>query len=767
MAIANSVDLTTVTRLYTAFFNRAPDTAGLSFWADALANGASVTTVTQGFLTAPEGVSQYPAFQSAEQFVSAFYSKVFGRAADAEGLAFWTAALNNLGGAESIAAKAALASQIISVVSTPLSDADAAANPDSVKDRAIFANKVEVGTYFAVNGALSIEQASTLLNGVTEDISTVDDKKSAFFTDQINNGSGNVVGTDGNDVFTISNLTGYVGRTLDGGKGTDTLVLNNLIGTPADNQVKNVEIIRFEFASGTADVSKFLGSTDIVVSNAGVSLSGLAGKALGFVGIGSSVEANYGDTATTAAISLKDAAVGPIMTLAVPSTNSISFEGSKLTSATITGSGSLIVDSAPDALTTLNVASTGTIAIAATSSVTTIDASASTGAVTAMLGANQAYKGGSGVDTVTLFSTPSKAIDGGAGDKDVLVVDGTAEQVVLNAGITGFETLGFGSGASGEYDVSNFKHLLVSNNVNGPLTVNQVAAGTDVSFTRFADLTYNLATDTASDAVAVTVSASGTSFSVQFAAAGIETVNITSANTGSGSYTNGISLLADAATSIVVTGNSGLQFGEFSAAKVTNLDASALTGENGVIYTSTNETANASVTIKGSLTGANTLEGNDLTNDTIVGGAGEDLIRGTAGKDVLTGGAGDDIFFLARNESTVTGGSSLTFTTITDATKGDLLYLANLSTNEGFSTTTLTQVTSVETATYADLLELAVQGDATDNGAIGSWFQFSGDTYIVVDNSALATFAEGTDQVVKLTGLVDITTLNIELIGLG
>ena len=788
MAIANSIDLTTVTRLYTAFFNRAPDTAGLSFWANALANGASISTVTQGFLTAPEGVSQYPAFQSAEQFVSAFYAKVFGRAADTEGLAFWTAALNNMGGAESTAAKAALASQIISVVSTPMAapqsnaEANSSDYQQAAADRALFANKVEIGSYLAVNSAVSIDQAKLVFSGqypapvstltpISDRIATVDLAKAALFNDQITTTTNNIVGTDSSDAFVINDWTDFGARTIKGGKGVDTLYLNSSAVTPADNQVSDIEIIRLEGASGTLDASKFLGSTSIGVSGvSGLQLNGMAGKTLALshasLASRSVVTADYGDTATTAAINMEGGGgifVPDVVTLA----------GSKLTSATVSGKGFVAVSGPAASLTTVNISAdlTGTLYVSVASTVTTIDASTSKGGVGIVVDANQSYKGGSGIDVVFLSETPAKAIDGGAGE-NVLVVNGPATQVVLNAGITGFDTLRFGDSAVGEYDVGNFKHLRAENTVAGALIANKVAAGTDVtmSVSLGVNLTYNLANNAGtSDAVALTLTNANAFDAGTFTAAGVETVNIT--NTDSNETANGsankLILTVAAAKSIVVTGNTGLELTATGSTAVTSFDASGLTigsaTDAGVSYASLNNTFGANVTIKGALTGVNILRGGDVTNDTIIGGAGNDVIFGSAGKDVLTGGAGDDTFVLALNQAAVTGGSSQNFTTITDATKGDTLNLRFLSTSGGFTANTLNHVTSVETATYKDFLALATGGDGTAAGAIASWFQVGGDTYIVVDNAEEAIFIEGKDQVVKLTGLVDVPTLTVEL----
>jgi TorA maturation chaperone TorD len=144
---------TTIAKLYTALFNRAPDAAGFTFWVQAFENGASIGTLAQGFLTSPESLAIYPTSQTNAQFVTAFYTSVFGRAPDPEGLAFWAAALASNGGSASPAARSLLIQQITEVVATSLSTKPAGisdtAYAQTVADRAMFANKIEFGVYFA------------------------------------------------------------------------------------------------------------------------------------------------------------------------------------------------------------------------------------------------------------------------------------------------------------------------------------------------------------------------------------------------------------------------------------------------------------------------------------------------------------------------------------------------------------------------------------------------------------------------------------------
>ncbi|WP_187395060.1 DUF4214 domain-containing protein [Pigmentiphaga aceris] len=142
-----------ISGLYVALFNRAPDADGFAFWLSALENGASLSAVAQSMMGAPETVALYPAGQTNAQFVTSYYTSVFGRAPDPEGLAFWSAALAAQGGADNVAARASLTMQIGAIASTPLTSKpdgmSDAAYAQTVADRGRFINKTEFGVVFA------------------------------------------------------------------------------------------------------------------------------------------------------------------------------------------------------------------------------------------------------------------------------------------------------------------------------------------------------------------------------------------------------------------------------------------------------------------------------------------------------------------------------------------------------------------------------------------------------------------------------------------
>lgn len=80
-------------RLYKATFDREPDSAGLSYWNNALQGGASITVVAAAFAGSSEFQTKYGPLAN-QQFVEQLYQNVLGRAGEGSGVSFWTNALN-------------------------------------------------------------------------------------------------------------------------------------------------------------------------------------------------------------------------------------------------------------------------------------------------------------------------------------------------------------------------------------------------------------------------------------------------------------------------------------------------------------------------------------------------------------------------------------------------------------------------------------------------------------------------------------------------
>lgn len=80
--------------LYVAFFNRAPDKAGLAFWDNEFAGGKSIYDLAAGFAQHPTFATTYGGMTN-NQFVQAIYKNMLGGEGDAAGIQYWTTRLNS------------------------------------------------------------------------------------------------------------------------------------------------------------------------------------------------------------------------------------------------------------------------------------------------------------------------------------------------------------------------------------------------------------------------------------------------------------------------------------------------------------------------------------------------------------------------------------------------------------------------------------------------------------------------------------------------
>ncbi len=439
-----------------------------------------------------------------------------------------------------------------------------------------------------------------------------------------------------------------------------------------------------------------------------------------------------------------------------------------------------LADIAMDALTTINVSGEGkttftALTAAQNAKLASIVSSGGGLTVGTELATGVAFTGGAGVESVMIGAT-TKTVDMGAGD-DVVTVSTTtmgaggtvkggegSDTLVANTNSSAFSGLpafaGFevlrvaGAAAQGAHNAVGFTSLEVGA-LAGNASFTNVAAG--VGLTVLADmaqdLTFTLADATGTaDAVNLTLSSSGAIdlSGDTITLAGVETVNVTSTDTNTTAHVNTIELVASSAKTLTLTGNTGVVVVNANAS-ITSMDASAIAlgkvTDTGVTYTSTNSTVAEAVSIKGS-NGVDVLSGSATAIDTILGGDGADTLIYTGAADVFTGGAGNDTFDVNAT------GTSTAFLTISDLTAGDKIDLAAAALTAVIADATLgAKTTFGSAATFAQALDAAAAGAANNV----EWFQFESNTYLVVDASAGATFVSGTDSVIKITGLVDLS----------
>jgi Domain of unknown function (DUF4214) len=100
--MATQQQINDIAGLYVAYFDRAPDPAGLQFWIDQLDAGRDFATISQDFAESEEAKEIYPFLatpdlvsNSPAAFVTSIYANLFGRAPDQAGLNFWVDVLGN------------------------------------------------------------------------------------------------------------------------------------------------------------------------------------------------------------------------------------------------------------------------------------------------------------------------------------------------------------------------------------------------------------------------------------------------------------------------------------------------------------------------------------------------------------------------------------------------------------------------------------------------------------------------------------------------
>ncbi|MRW88160.1 DUF4214 domain-containing protein [Pseudoduganella sp. FT26W] len=425
-----------------------------------------------------------------------------------------------------------------------------------------------------------------------------------------------------------------------------------------------------------------------------------------------------------------------------------------------------------------------------TANVTSVDASASSGKNTVTVDATKAtYKGGSGVDIVTLTAAaPVKSVSLGAGDDTIVLQSLATNTGVTIDGGTGTNTVQTtfalaSSNADAHTELVNFSKLAISTLADasaGAKTIDLVnfgtksyidlilgaktaAAGADLtigSLDSNGTIEFNAANTGAGKViVAVTNAASNTADVLNVKlnatasgattafdtvqASNVETVNVSS-TTGDTTAVkiaadiNTLSLSAAQATTVTVTGNVALDLTGSVLTAATKVDASAATGG-----------------VKVDLSAA-------AGAVTYLGGSGVDTVKLNSQANIVTLGGGKDVVDATTATSTAT-----VFSTIKDIAAGDSITFAAVTKDiTGAAWTDGAKLGAAITSPFGDIFSLLNAATASDGtGHAVTWFQFGGDTYIVQDNGSAGTFAAGSDLLIKLTGIHDLTNSTLASAG--
>jgi S-layer protein len=232
----------------------------------------------------------------------------------------------------------------------------------------------------------------------------------------------------------------------------------------------------------------------------------------------------------------------------------------------------------------------------------------------------------------------------------------------------------------------------------------------------------------------------------------IETFNISSTAVDVDGATNVIAANGNAVTAINITGDAGVNLSS-TATTLTSVDASGLTA-GGLTFTA----ANTDMVIDGGA-GVDTISlGATADKAAVSGGEGNDIFNIiAAGVDqaVIEGGAGADTFNFAGVST-----NKSNYVVLDGVDSGDQIKVA-AATSFAATEVTLSQGATESTQAYLDQA-------MTDLGANGlGWFQYNGNTFIAADlgGDSANSFVDGTDGVIMLTGLVDLSTASFNASG--
>lgn len=492
-------------------------------------------------------------------------------------------------------------------------------------------------------------------------------------------------------------------------------------------------------------------------------------------------------------------------------------DAAKTITVNATGAKSSLALTGSIAATTVNVTGSADLTLAALASATTLNGSAATGSLTlgTLAAGTVTVSTGSGNDSLSIAATAKTTVNTGAGNDTVILTSAIAAGSSLNLGagndkllvaptgsvatstVTDITVIDAGDGidtvsaalinAGNAAQFKNFESLDISAAANldvalmtgstitgltltgnsAASAISNVAAGVGLTVsgdnsvgthtinvkdaaTGIADsfaITFAGEAATGATAVAPTTHAAGT-----VVAQGIESLTV--ASTGTGFVSNTLAVTDANLKTLTITGDKdfGLTFvgvngtNGATGGAVSLIDGSSATGKLNINTTNVvADSASAGLTVKGG-SANDTIVLNQKA--TVIAGAGDDNITSSANGGTFTGGAGKDVFNVKAAFGNVT--------TITDFVVGtDKLTFAD----HGTETFTSTKVNISAATNLSEALALAAVGDGGTNTAI-TWFQYGADTYVVAD-ATTGAYNAATDVVVKLAGLVDLSTQTV------
>lgn len=494
----------------------------------------------------------------------------------------------------------------------------------------------------------------------------------------------------------------------------------------------------------------------------------------------------YKANGTEAQTTIVDAKATSMTVEASGEKSSLSLSGSSaLENLTITGDAALKLNAELAALKAINgSAANGALTLGALSAAT-VDVQTGSGNDSFTIKATDkvTVDAGAGNDVVTLGEAiaAGSSIDLGAGDDTLLSASGsvaasTKDATTVIDGGDGFDSVSASLiDADNAAQFHNFEVLdltaevtgldfaLLTNSAiealtlsgnNAAASIKNVAAGVDLRVSGDnSQMTTIIVKDAASgdaDAFSVTLNETADAAAIaKLTVNGIE--NLTVEATGAGEHQNSLNVTDNALQTLTITGSQELKltFTNTEGAKVSLINGSAATGDLTIDTTNVTADDKLGLTVKtGSGADSITLAG----KATVDAGAGDDTITSSAQGGTFTGGDGKDTF----DVSAVTGKDKVTITDFVVGT--DTLHFAAGNGKQSF---TSDFVDVSEATSLSDALDKAAAATGAGSNSVLTWFTFGDKTYIVQDNSNSTSFEEGSDLVVELAGVHDLSGMEL------
>lgn len=720
-----------IQQIYIGLLGRAADQEGLQYWTDEIEAGT--LTLEQLRANIVEEQPEYEATfggQTRAQVVSQLYANLFNRAPDDEGLQYW---VNGEGASVNI-------DQLVLAL----------VNGAAAADTLVLDNRTEVANYYTeelgAEGSFDAELAGAVIADVDGARASVTQAKASVDNGDIAApGTGgtftltasadNFVGTGGNDTFVSAQQNGNntlaAGDSIDGGAGTDRL---NVFGTAnaanfANANVTNVEQVYAQFdgqIAGTPAINPSLN----VSANSGVQQAWVS---KGDVGAGgATVQLTKAQTAGV------EGTVAGAGGLTVDYTNASAAAGDvanlALNGANTTAGGVQIGDTVGGVVRnveTLNVSATGANRLGNVTdqnSVTTYNITGA-GSVNATLAGNAITTVNAADNTggVTLNTTAS------AGNNQT-ITGGTGNDTITTTytGLSNQDTINLGDGVDSLIftNAATFNDATTAARLSNVTNVEKLGT-VGAALTVDGDLvSQNIFTTSGTGSFAITDAANNATLEFGAGQAGTSTAAMKlNANTVNVELNGSTAAVADVdGNGLTVTGSTTVNLSTNGTAGVGANTLALTAADNQTVVITGSQDLTLTTTAATGTTGF-TLNGADAT--------GKLNITGTNAADTIIGGAGDDTLNGGVSSAAVTGVKEVFTATLVTAADGTTITFDGVTyTAAGGDGATVASATTAFVADY--------------NAAAGA-------NYVAVDNGGTVTFTAKTAGAVTDVTAADFT----------